>query len=124
MSEQTVQGLAAIGAAEAEHMFTPTDDLMVAVAVDAYCTQVADPALIEEWTAPPASHESIPQHRYDERVAMVAAHLCAPCKVRTECLAAALRLPGYYQGWIRGGMTPSQRALTIDEAIETAGEGR
>ncbi|WP_335992302.1 WhiB family transcriptional regulator [Glycomyces sp. MUSA5-2] len=123
MSDKTVQALAAIGAAEAEHDATALDDLMVAVAVDGYC-QGPGLARIDEWAAPPASHEHMPQHRYEERVAMVAKRVCAPCPVQTQCLVAALRLPRYYENWIRGGLTPAQRAVTFDDAIATAGEGR
>ncbi|PRY53523.1 hypothetical protein [Glycomyces artemisiae] len=131
MSDETVQVLAAIGAAEAEHLDTSTDDLLLQVtSEEAHCIPPvklrADKKLefMDRWIAPEESHPHMLQHRYEERVAMVAARLCAPCAIKTECLALAARLPGYYNGWIRGGLTPAQRALTLDDLIETAGEGR
>lgn len=131
MSDQTVQTLAAVAVAEAEHVNATTDDLMVAVTSQAHCTpQAGLPAdeafeLMDRWIAPPATHEHIPQHRWDERTEMIAARLCAPCPVRTECLALAMRMPLFYGDWIRGGMTPEHRNLDLfADATETAEEGR
>lgn len=131
MPEKTVQTSAAVMAAEAEHVNATTDDLMVTVTSLAHCTPKAGlPAdeafeLMDRWIAPPATHPHMLQHRWDERTEMIAARLCAPCPVRTECLALAMRMPLFYSGWIRGGMTPEHRNLDLFvDATETAEEGR
>lgn len=119
MPEETVQGdaLARVFDAEMACEGYTTDELMVQVAASAYCTNVAGMtadqagAWMEQWLAPQESHERIPQHRWDERVGMVADRLCAPCPVRQACLALAERLPSYYAGWIRGGVAPAHRRL-------------
>lgn len=128
MPEETVQALGAIVAAEAEYQDVSTDELMVWVSNGAYCSAPAGApaeqvlAWGDQWIAPPESHEHIPQHRYEERVAMVAERLCAPCPVRQACLALAERLPETYSGLIRGGLTPAQRRFFPAET-ETAEEG-
>ncbi|KPC75349.1 hypothetical protein ADL26_07895 [Thermoactinomyces vulgaris] len=63
----------------------------------------------------------MPQHRWDERVSLIAGRMCAPCPVRTACLALAERLPMTYAGGIRGGIAPQHRVLA---EVVTVGEGR
>ncbi|ONK09227.1 hypothetical protein [Streptomyces sp. MP131-18] len=126
MPMETVQAeaLGRIVAAEMACEEIETDELMVQVAASAHCTNVAGMpsdqagAWMEQWLAPPESHERIPQHRWDERVGMIADRLCAPCPVRQECLALAERLPSYYAGWIRGGVAPAHRRLEPASEIE------
>lgn len=129
MSDETVQRLGRIVAAEAEYQDIGTESLSAWVIDGAYClAKPGTPAFEaraweEQWVAPPESHEHIPQHRYDERVAMVAAHLCGPCPVRQACLALSEREPHNYRATIRGGMVPVHRRL-FPADIEIAGEGR
>lgn len=119
MPDGTVQVeiLGRIVAAEAEYQDMSTDALNVWVSEGAYCsapmgTPAADAlAWGDQWIAPPETHERIPQHRWDERVGMVAERLCAPCPARIECLALAERLPRSYSGLIRGGLAPAHRRL-------------
>lgn len=133
MPDGTVQVQAdAIGrilAAEVACEGIETDELMVQVATSAYCTDVQGlpaaeaGAWMEQWLAPPESHERISQHRWDERVGMVAERLCAPCPARIECLALAERLPNYYAGWIRGGLAPAHRRLEPAPEVESVPVG-
>jgi hypothetical protein len=130
MSEQTVQVLGRIVVAEAEHQDIETGDLQVRVVDRAFCLAPAGVpddeahAWSDRWIAPPESHENFPQHRWDELVSMYAAKHCGQCPVQLACLALALREPHNYSLLIRGGLTPAQRNLTLEDAIETAGEGR
>jgi hypothetical protein len=130
MPDQTVhtESLGRIVAAEAEFAEYSTDELMVLVTDGAHCTDTtemspkAGAAFLARWSTPlPESHPFIPQHRWDERVSLIAERLCAPCPVRTACLALAERLPMTYSGGIRGGVAPQHRRLS--EAV-TAGEVR
>jgi hypothetical protein len=130
MSGETVQALGRIAAAEAEFHDIPTGELQAWVADGAFCLgPIGAPldaarAWTDQWVAPEETHPNMTQRRWDELTEMTAARLCAPCPVREACLALERREPHNYSGFIRGGMTPAQRRLTLEDAIETAGEGR
>lgn len=131
MSDGTVhvEILGRIVAAEAEYQDISTDALNVWVSEGAYCSAPMGTPLDQaqawgdQWIAPPESHERIPQHRWDERVGMVAERLCAPCPVRQACLALAERLPQSYSGLIRGGLAPAHRRLEPASEAESVPVG-
>ena len=130
MPDQTVQTLGRIAASEAEHVNIPTDELQALVADGAFCLgRIGAPldearAWTDQWVAPDESHPNMTQRRWDELTEMTAARLCAPCPVREACLALDRREPHNYSLFIRGGLLPAQRCLTLEDAIETAGENR
>jgi hypothetical protein len=130
MSDETVQVLGRIAAAEAEHVNTPTGELQALVADGAYCLgRIGAPldearAWTDQWIAPDATHPNMTQRRWDELTEMTAARLCAPCKVKPACLALDRREPHNYSCFIRSGLLPAQRRLTLEDAIETVEEGR
>jgi hypothetical protein len=130
MSEETVQVLGRIVAAEAEYQDIETSELQEYVADGAFCLgRIGAPldkarAWTDQWVAPEETHPNMIQRRWNELTAMTAARLCAPCPVREACLALERREPHNYSLFIRGGMTPAQRHLTLEDAIETAEESR
>ena len=128
MSGKTVQPLDAIVAAVAAYDDADTVSLAMHVGAYSHCKAAYDAPLdqaqawTEQWSAPEETHPNIPQHRWNERTAMIAARLCAPCPVKEACLALNERAPELFDGYICGGLTPQQRRL--EAAPETVEEGR